>query len=55
MVNYYEVGDLFTDVDILNGFAPAPDGGTDGFPPDAWPEDSGLADASDPASDVRAE
>lgn len=25
MVNYYEVGDVFHDVDVLNGFAPLPD------------------------------
>jgi hypothetical protein len=30
MVNYYEVGDLFADVDVLNGFAPAAPGAVDG-------------------------
>ncbi len=32
MVNYYEVGDLFLDVDVLNGFSPAPDVNVDAFP-----------------------
>ena len=34
MVNYYEVGDVFADVDVLNGFAPAPT--VSNFPPDAF-------------------
>ncbi len=41
MVNYYEVGDLFRDVDALNGLAPVPDAGV--FPPG----DAGTADAAD--------
>jgi hypothetical protein len=32
MVNYYEVGDLFADVDILNGLASPPSGNVDAFP-----------------------
>ena len=49
MVNFYEIGDVMKDVDILNGFAPAP---TDlsGFPPADWPSDGGTdggVDASD--------
>jgi hypothetical protein len=35
MVNYYEVGDLFADVDVLNGFAPESGDDLDAFPP-AW-------------------
>ncbi|MFI5289832.1 MAG: hypothetical protein ACHQ17_09290, partial [Polyangia bacterium] len=34
MVNYYEVGDLFHDVDILNGLAPPTGDDLDAFPPD---------------------
>jgi hypothetical protein len=33
MVNFYEVGDLFHDVDVLNGFAPAPNDDLSQFPP----------------------
>lgn len=33
MVNYYEVGDLFHDVDVLNGFAPVPNDDLSKFPP----------------------
>ena len=35
MVNYYEVGDLFADVDVLNGFGPESSDNLDAFPP-AW-------------------
>ncbi len=38
MVNYYEVGDVFADVDVLNGFAPEPI--VSGFPPASF-EDAG--------------
>jgi len=41
MVNYYEVGDLFRDVDALNGLSPVPDAGV--FPPG----DAATADAAD--------
>lgn len=34
MVNFYEVGDVFQDVDILNGFQPAPT--VTGFPPPSF-------------------
>ena len=44
MVNYYEVGDLFADVDALNGFGELPDGDADAFAP-TW-----VLDAA-PASD----
>jgi hypothetical protein len=33
MVNFYEVGDVFHDVDVLNGFAPAPNDDLSKFPP----------------------
>lgn len=33
MVNFYEVSDIFADVDILNGFAALPDDDVDAFPP----------------------
>lgn len=33
MVNYYEVGDLFADVDVLNGFGAPPDADADAFAP----------------------
>ena len=33
MVNYYEVSDVFADVDILNGFAALPSDNVDAFPP----------------------
>jgi hypothetical protein len=46
MVNYYEVGDVFPDVDILNGFAPAPNDNLGAFPPTSWP-DAGMPDAGD--------
>ncbi len=37
MVNYYEVGDLFDDVDRLNGFVPEGANDLDAFPPE-WPD-----------------
>jgi hypothetical protein len=40
MVNYYEVGDLFHDVDVLNGFT-APDGDAGAVPPAAFDVDGG--------------
>ncbi len=36
MVNYYEVGDVFHDVDVLNGFAPAPNDDLSKFPPPSF-------------------
>jgi hypothetical protein len=33
MVNYYEVSDLFADMEILNGFAVVPTDNLDAFPP----------------------
>ena len=45
MVNYYEVGSLFSVVDVLNGFAPGLDGGLAGFPPSAWPDAGAPSDA----------
>jgi hypothetical protein len=33
MVNYYEVGQVLHDVDILNGLAPAPNDDLSKFPP----------------------
>ncbi len=47
MVNYYEVGDLFPDVDVLNGFAPPPNDDLTKFPPAAWP-DAGAAEGGSP-------
>lgn len=38
MVNFYEVGDLFRTVDVLNGLEPAPVGELPAFPPAAWPD-----------------
>ena len=40
MVNYYEIGDLFADVDALNGFSDLPDGDADAFAP-TW-DDAGT-------------
>jgi hypothetical protein len=45
MVNFYEVSDIFTVVDVLNGFAPTPDVDLSAFPPSAWPSDGGVAEA----------
>jgi hypothetical protein len=36
MVNFYEVGDLFHVVDVLNGFAPAPSDDLSKFPPPSF-------------------
>jgi hypothetical protein len=36
MVNYYEVGDVFTVVDVLNGLAPEPNDDLAAFPPAAF-------------------
>ncbi len=36
MVNYYEVGDVFHDVDVLNGFAPTPSDDLSLFPPSSF-------------------
>ncbi len=36
MVNYYEVGDLFHVVDVLNGFAPTPSDDLSKFPPQSF-------------------
>lgn len=44
MVNYYEVGDLFHDVDVLNGFAVALDADAASFPPiTSWSDGGGAA------------
>ncbi|HEX7666295.1 MAG TPA: phosphatidylinositol-specific phospholipase C domain-containing protein [Polyangiaceae bacterium] len=43
MVNFYDVGDLFTDVDILNGFTPEPNDDLSKFPPADWPNPDGGA------------
>jgi hypothetical protein len=45
MVNFYEVSDIFSVVDVLNGFAPTPDVDLDAFPPSAWPSDGGVMEA----------
>jgi hypothetical protein len=36
MVNYYEVGDVLHDVDVLNGFAPMPNDDLSLFPPSSF-------------------
>jgi len=36
MVNYYEVGDVFHDVDVLNGLAPPPSDDLSQFPPSSF-------------------
>ena len=36
MVNFYEVGDVFHDVDVLNGFAPPPNDDLSQFPPSSF-------------------
>ncbi len=36
MVNFYEVGDVFHVVDVLNGFAPAPNDDLSQFPPSSF-------------------
>jgi hypothetical protein len=41
MVNFYEVGDLFRDVDILNGFAPPDSAQAGTAPPAAFDVDAG--------------
>lgn len=45
MVNYYEVGDLFADVDALNGFGDLPDGDADAFAP-SWLDGGSAQDAA---------
>jgi hypothetical protein len=46
MVNYYEVGDLFHDVDVLNGLAPASPADAGATPPPAFDvTEGGVADA----------
>jgi hypothetical protein len=47
MVNFYEVGDVFHAVDVLNGFAPAPDHDLASFPPSSWPDAGDAGAASD--------
>jgi hypothetical protein len=42
MVNFYEEGDVFHVVDVLNGFSPVPKDDLSTFPPTSWP---GEADA----------
>ncbi|MEO8875633.1 MAG: hypothetical protein ABI461_08610 [Polyangiaceae bacterium] len=46
MVNFFEVGDLFHDVDILNGFTTAPDDDLSKFPPATFPlvDDAGVVE-----------
>lgn len=52
MVNFYEVSDVFSAVDVLNGFAPEPaDVDLSTFPP-TWPYDAGV-DATDATPDAR--
>ena len=54
MVNFEDVGDLYKDVDILNGFTPAPNDDLTKFPPADWPgsNDGGISDSgSDSAVD----
>jgi len=48
MVNFFEIGDLFRDVDILNGFEATPNDDLSKFPPSTFPgeSDGGLADAA---------
>ena len=52
MVNFEEAGDLYKDVDILNGFTPAPNDDLSKFPPSDWPgsDDGGLSDSGSDAS-----
>jgi hypothetical protein len=45
MVNFYDVSDVFSVVDVLNGFAPTPAVDLDAFPPDVWPSDGGVLEA----------
>lgn len=46
MVNFYEIGDVFKDVDILNGFTPTPNDDLSKFPPAEFPgDDAGISDA----------
>jgi hypothetical protein len=45
MVNFYEVSDIFSVVDVLNGFTSTPNDNLDAFPPSAWPSDGGVVDA----------
>ena len=48
MVNFYEVGDVFHVVDVLNGFDPAPHDDLADFPPANWPgETDAGADGGD--------
>lgn len=52
MVNFFEIGDVMKDVDILNGIAPDPGEDLSQFPPSDWPgTDAGAADAGDDAGD----
>jgi hypothetical protein len=46
MVNYYEIGDVFHVVDVLNGFAPVPTDNLDAFPGiTSWPGTGGAGGA----------
>jgi hypothetical protein len=49
MVNFYEVGDVFHVVDVLNGFEPAPPDDLADFPPASFPGDAdgGAPDGGD--------
>ena len=48
MVNFYEIGDVLKDVDILNGFAPTPSDDLSTFPPAQFP---GSDDGGPPGPD----
>jgi hypothetical protein len=48
MVNFYEVSDLFSVVDVLNGFSATPNDNLDAFPPPSWPSDGTVVDAMGP-------
>jgi hypothetical protein len=48
MVNFYEASDIFSAVDVLNGFAPTPAVNLAAFPPAAWPSDGGVPDGGSP-------
>lgn len=53
MVNFYEIGDVLKDVDILNGFAPTPSDDLSKFPPAEFPgsDDGGISDSGTDSGD----
>jgi hypothetical protein len=53
MVNFYEIGDVLRDVDILNGFAPTPADDLSKFPPARFPRsyDGGISDSGADSAD----